>query len=190
MTQTEQGGFARAAQALLISRAPSPAPPRLVVGLCCLALVAVETGCAQHLVVADQDNRTYRPAEVTVYVKPTTGEPIEGLEVEILDDCGELVCRVLTESQPRRIVGLPSGTYLLRVHAESIGAGTLDTSFTIRPGQSLAITYDDNADARRAWKRFGTGATKTLEITGKVLVVTAVVAARVAIVVARCCCRH
>lgn len=156
--------------------------------LACAALLLAASGCSRHLIVAEAGPIPGERGAVSVAIQPTDGTPVEGLMVEILDEDGDLVTRIFTETEPRLVKGLPPGTYQIRVYGEEIGAGILEAPLEVEPGMCIAVAYEDGERRRQAWNRFLKTSGQVLEVTGQVLLVSTVVAARVALIVLSCGC--
>lgn len=94
---------------------------------------------------------------------------------------------------PTTIPDLPPGEYRIRVDARPLPSGRLfEESFELRPGECVAVAYDDNQGTRDALAELGVDVAKG---TGIVVLVCVLVAADVAIVALSCgrcppvCCR-
>lgn len=174
---TTGGAFALAA-ALALTGCGAP---RLVVERHLLGDDAPDLAARAH----DDAART---AALEVAIQPAACEvPIEGIMVELARPDGELVARFFTEEAPRRLDEVPPGEYVLRVHADAIGGGLLEAGVELRPGELIAIGYDDGSETRQAWRRFGHAAGEAAVVAAQVLIVVALVTARVAIEVAAAC---
>ena len=142
-----------------------------------LASAQLALGCARHLDVIDLGRTSSPTTHLQVDVQPTGQPRPDGLFVEILKD-GELVTRFTTQPDgPVEILDLPPGEYEVVLDGRPMGVGFLSEAFEIAPGQSLAIVYDDNEAARRAFR-------DTVVAVGMVVLVVAVVLVEAALVCA------
>ncbi|MHC4389844.1 MAG: hypothetical protein ACYS22_00840 [Planctomycetota bacterium] len=154
-----------------------------------LLLLTLQVGCSRHLLIESlpADPAAQR-AEVFIHVQPSYGPAAEGLLVEIFaadDEDGPVVARLTTESEPRVIPDLPPGEYLVRVHAEAIDAGLLETRFEVEPGQRIAIAYEDNERTKVAVGEFFKGVGVAIGVGA---IVAAEITLRAAIIVLSCGC--